>query len=118
MLTVFWKGKAISENRRHVIRNGKISASREYEKFIDGLAWTIRAEAKGQRYKRLDIAIDSKVNAWVDHQNLCKPICDAVQRSGLIENDKMIGNIWMQEAKRHKKGELDEIWLYFTRMEN
>ena len=118
MLAVFWKGKAISENRRHVIRSGKICASREYEKFIDSLAWTIRAETKGQRYKRLDLTINSKISAWVDHQNLCKPICDAVQRSKLIENDKKIGNIWIQEAQRHKKGELDEIRLYFTQLEN
>ena len=118
MLAVFWKGKVITENRRLVIRNGKICPSREYENFIDGLAWTIRAETKGHRYKRLSITINSKINAWVDHQNLCKPICDAVQRSRLIENDRKIANIWMQEAQRHKKGELDEISLYFTQMEN
>lgn len=118
MLAILWKGKAISVNRWHVLRNERISASQEYEKFIDSLAWTIRAEIKSQRCRRLSITIDSKLNPWFDHQNLLKPICDAVQRSGLLADDKKIKNIWMQEPQRHKRGEPDEIWLYFTQLEN
>jgi len=118
MLIVFWKGKAISVNKWHVVRNGKISPSREYEKFIDDLAWTIRAETKLRRYSKLNLNIDSKLKPNFDHQNLLKPICDAIQRSELLADDNNIKSIWMQEPQRHKKGELDEIWLYFTQLEN
>ena len=109
MITVTWTGKAISVNKWHVVRRGRISPSREYEEFIDSLAWAIRAEMAGNQWKALDLTMSCELGPLADDQNLLKPVCDAIERSGLLENDRDIKRKVIEPATRHKRGQPDTI---------
>ena len=119
MITVTWTGKAVSVNKWHVVRRGRIAASREYEEFIDSLAWAIVAEAPkgpdwtvGPGWKALNLTMECRVGPLMDDQNLLKPVCDAIERSGLLENDRDIKRKVIEPATRHKRGQPDTITMY------
>lgn len=103
-----WTGKAVNVNKWHVVRKGRIYPSREYEEFIDSLSWTFKAGCQ-EKFSKMGIKIKSKIGKTADHQNLLKPICDALERAGIIDNDRSIGKILLLEPTRHKRGQPDEI---------
>ena len=110
-LTVTWTGKAVSVNRWHVVRKGRIAASREYETFIDSLAWTIKGAAISTRWAALDLTMQCDVGPLMDDHNLLKPVCDAIERSGLLGDDREIKDRHLLPATRHKRGHPDTIRL-------
>lgn len=115
MITIRWQGKAVSVNRWHVIRGKRIYASKEYEGFINGLSMQIRAEGGTRQLRGISsLLICACLWKMRDKQNLLKPICDALERSGLIKNDRDIEHIHMLPAEEHKRDELDEIHLFIT----
>ena len=94
MVILQWTGRAVSVNKWHVVRGGRISPSREYEKFIDALAWSFRSQCR-DRFERIDIEIVVELRSRrSDKQNYLKPICDALVRAGIVEDDNaQIGRI-------------------------
>lgn len=90
--TATWEGEAVSKNENQ--RRGKVSGAvgrARYQCFIDGVAWTLRAAAgrdfepfAGPVAVRLEIACSSRM----DHHNLVDPLMDALQRSGVLSNDR------------------------------
>jgi len=109
MITIKWTGKAVSVNKWHMVRAGRIFASPEYEKFIDSIAFTIKATAGNTKYDKISLIIHVNINNRMDHHNLIKPICDGIQRSGIIDDDKNIGYVSLLPAERHSQVKLDEI---------
>ncbi len=109
-MTVTWTGKAVSVNKWHVVRRGRIAASREYETFITSLAWAIKA-AIPEQWAALDLTMQCDVGPLMDDHNLLKPVCDAVERSGLLANDREIKHRHLMPATRHKRGQPDTIRL-------
>ncbi len=113
MISVTWTGKAVSVNKWHVVRQGRIYPSREYEEFIDSLSWAIVA-AWGRPWVPwdvLDLTMQCDIGPLVDDQNLLKPVCDAVERSGLLQNDRDIKRKIINLATRHKRGQPDTITM-------
>ncbi len=124
MISVRWQGFIVSENRRHAMRikvghagesRAVISPQREYQAFVANLATTIMAEGRRQggvrRYSSLSLLVQCSIGPKVDGQNLLKPICDAVQRSRLLTNDRNIRHRSMLPDERHAEGKVDTIWL-------
>lgn len=128
MIGVFWRGYVESENERHAMRwitrtsnDGTrvtapvIAPKREYQAFVRNLATTIMAEARRQvgvkKYQSLSLVVLCTIGQQLDGQNLLKPICDAVQRSGVLANDRNIRHRTMLPDERHGSGEPDTIWL-------
>ena len=94
-----WSGKLVSENRRHVIRNGRIYAGREYEAFVRSLAWTIRSstqQATPLAHPKVELIVRTKRR--IDKQNILKPVCDAIERAGLVDNDRNLGTIVISDG--------------------
>lgn len=100
--TATWEGTAVSKNENQ--KRGKVSGAvgrARYQCFIDGVAWTLRAAALAQGSPvftgpvsvRLEICCPSRM----DHHNLVDPLMDALQRSGVLENDR---KAWHVEAVR------------------
>ena len=115
MIVVKWTGKAVSENRRLVPGKTRLQATQQYEGFINSLGWQIRADSPWiAGIKKINLLIHVTIWKMRDKQNLLKPICDAVQRSGLIENDRDIETIHIMPAEYHKRDELDHIWLFIS----
>ena len=112
---VNWAGKAISVNEWHGKGPTRIYAQSKYKEFIDSLAWTIKAQLPGIQYSKVDMIVELCLGAQADHHNFLKPILDAVQKAGVVENDIDIETIILQAPKRHRRGEADEIILRFSR---
>lgn len=127
LLRVSWTGKVVSVNKRTgarvfvpkgfnknmpvgaVLKRRAVRAmvyqSDAYKKFKESIAAVIPPV-------KIDGYVDLKITAslWkvADTDNIIKPVQDALQLSGVIENDKFIRDILIKR-KYHKKGEEDEI---------
>ena len=79
--------------------------SEAYKKFKESIAKVI-PPAKIDGYVDMKIV----VSLWkiADTDNIIKPVQDALQLAGAIENDKFIRDILIKR-KYHKRGEPDEI---------
>ena len=134
MITIVWRGYVESENERHAMRwvtrtakDGSrvtapvIAPKREYQAFVRNLATTIMAEARRQagirKYRSLSLVVQCSIGPLLDGQNLLKPICDAVERSGVLDNDRHLGHRLMLPDERHPKGETDTILLNLYELE-
>lgn len=116
MICAVWRGKAVSVNNWHVIRKGRIYASKEYEAFISSIAWAIKVECQ-QSLGHVNLLISSSLNRSFDHHNLSKPICDAIERAGVVENDRNIGIVTLWPPERHKRNEIDEIRIFIMKQD-
>lgn len=114
MIAIKWAGKACSKNDMHnITRQGAYYNTKVYNSFLEDLAWSIKVQTQGIAYKRVNLTIATKL-FQIEHQNLLDGICDAIQRSGIIANDKYIANIYMQEPERHSRGAPDEILILIS----
>ena len=112
MITILkWSGKAVTENRR---LDGRFHANANYKAFLEHMIWIFKVQAAGIRYNYPDILMCVSVNSRVDHHNLHKPILDAIERSGLVDNDKNVGWVRMAPPERHPQGQDDEITVILT----
>lgn len=116
MITILkWKGKVVSENRRLRPGNGRWYANADYKAFLEGMAWTFRGQIPaGRVYGRPDVIIVMSVGPRLDHHNMHKPILDAIERAGLVKNDRDIGWVKMAPPERHPQGQEDEITVILT----
>jgi Holliday junction resolvase RusA-like endonuclease len=108
----------VSVNRWHVVRRGRIHASREYETFVNSVSLAIRAAAAQagirEPWKKASLTVTCSLPALSDHHNLCKPLADAVERAGLIDDDRHITTVRMDDSGHHGRGKPDEIWLFLS----
>lgn len=87
-----WEGLAVSKNENQ--KRGKKSSAigrARYQCFIDSVAWTLRAAA-GRDFKTftgpVSVLLEISCPPLMDHFNLVDPLMDALQRSGVVENDR------------------------------
>lgn len=98
-----WVGDAVPINRRHGIgymnRGGKkvpfIRNETGYTKFIEDMAWTWKNQIEGRRFNGpvlVEIILKRRIKRGrhVDVDAYTKQIMDALEKSGLIENDDQI----------------------------
>ena len=102
-VVVDWNGHAVGENRRlcYSRRTGRAFLNPKYVAFRDDLAWTIKAAAMGRvdHAPRVQILMDAP---RLDVDALVKAILDAVQVSGVVENDRAVV---AQSSERARRGE-------------
>ncbi len=97
--TYVWTGKAQSVNRWHgarAIKKGNkyiamIYETQEYKKFKDSLSSVFMGMEKLSGY--VDLQVTMVLSSRADTGNIDKPIGDALQLAGVIENDRFIRNI-------------------------
>jgi len=114
MVAVKWTGRTVSVNKCHEVRAGMIYASIAYKDFINSIAWAIKIASGCKIFKKVSLRIHVKLSNRKDHHNIIKPICDAIERSGLINNDKNIKYIKLMPAERHNGNESYEIFLMIS----
>ncbi len=102
MLHLRWKGRAVSENKRHALqyrrpkgshgeaRRVYIGAGQEYSAFKIGMAYLFRSQAQGRMMTRpaARIQIGLARGSQIDKLNLLKAIADAIQLAGVVANDR------------------------------
>ena len=116
-----WQGRAVSVNnwtRTRVIKQGGMSVAMVYKttvykKFVKSLADAmISAGIKtvpSDSY--IDITIGCCMWKMRDSDSSVKPICDAIQDSGIIKNDRQIRDIIIHRHY-HKRDEPDIIMVW------
>ena len=126
MIVIRWTGHVVTDNERHALRwvwkNGvKVqvqSPKREYQQFVEDLSMLVMAEARRHGYINLpsvSLRMQCHLGPQHDDQNLLKPVCDAIERGGVVANDRDIGYKVIVPATRHAKGKLDEILLLLSK---
>jgi len=113
MNIVAWTGKAVPDNRRLIVGHGRFVANKAYQDFKEGLAWEVKAQCK-TKFRRVNLMISVELaNKRIDKQNLLKPICDAVELSGIIKNDREIDTIMLMPIV-HARDKQDHIYLFIN----
>ena len=109
-----WEGRAVGENRRLETARGRFYASANYKAFMDSMVWTFKAQGGKVLFTYPDVLIHASVGPLVDDHNLFKPILDAIERAGLVDNDRNIRWKRMAPPDRHPRGQDDEITVILT----
>jgi len=97
--TFIWTGKVQSVNRWHSARTIKkgnkyiamIYETPAYKKFKDSLSFAFKDMEK--LYGYMDLQVTMVLSSRADTGNIDKPIGDALELAGVIENDRFIRNI-------------------------
>jgi Holliday junction resolvase RusA-like endonuclease len=90
VISVVYCGPVVGVNRQkgYSRKLGRAYPNPAYQAFIDALAWMIKAAAKRQTFDGLvEVHGHLILPRGMDHDALTKPICDAIERSGVITND-------------------------------
>lgn len=115
-MVVFWHGKAITDNRRLIKGKGRWVSNPEYKAFKEALAWECK-----MRYKHFNGPVSVRmvvtVGKRMDAHNLEKPIFDALETAGIVDNDKQILYHSMRAVVK-KKDEDDRITIVVTEVKN
>jgi hypothetical protein len=117
--TATWTGQAVGINRWHKPfmhgDHASIRASKEYKNFVKSL---------GEAFKKLDhqeedfdLDIILTIHYMRDSDSLIKPICDALEKSGVCFDDNQIKNIEITRWS-HLDGEPDQIRVILNHGEN
>jgi Holliday junction resolvase RusA-like endonuclease len=118
MIIVEWEGKAVGINQRE----GRTKAGRKYNKkeyidFKNSLAWSlIAANRTVIKYGKGKVGVIIRIYGPYDWDNLLKPISDAIEQAGIVDNDKWIKRANITIEDREKKG-IDKIRIAIYQME-
>jgi len=103
------------KKRKHFSR---IYVSPAYTRFIEELAMSfMRGAREAQWPMGYEGYVDLEITAWLwrmkDSDGIEKPLCDSLERSGIIANDRQIRHKWLWRHY-HRKNELDMIKIYLV----
>jgi Holliday junction resolvase RusA-like endonuclease len=111
---VVYRGPVVGENRRlcYSRRMGRAYPNAAYQAFVKALAWEITFAMPCLRlHGEVEVRAELTLPRGMDHDALTKPICDAIQRSGLIANDHQIRASTMERVGVCAKGETPQVRL-------
>jgi Holliday junction resolvase RusA-like endonuclease len=87
-----WTGQAVSSNRRLRSGRARLYADPDYAAFKRSLSFTFAAARikQGWQCTREDVAVE--IRAWLparmDGEAIQKPVLDALELAGVVENDR------------------------------
>lgn len=118
---VYWYGKAIPVNAMHGIgyrymgrrKVPFIRVTDEYKQFVEDLAICFLAHEKlGNDI--VEVRILAQLNSRKDMDGIIKPTFDAIQRAGIIDNDRQIRGL-AYDCRDCKRGEPEIIGIEVRR---
>ena len=112
MLIIRWQGKAVNKNRRYLIASGRFVKTKAYKAWLESIGWAIKEQTTKQYQTLHSVMISATLDPAADHHNLVDVVLDALETCGLIINDRNAGVVMSLPCTRHKRGEMDEIWLF------
>jgi crossover junction endodeoxyribonuclease RusA len=72
----------------------------EYAAWRDHTAWFLKSLRLGCLEGPVRVDIDLPANKRRDIDNSIKPILDCIQSAGLVQNDRQVRALWVQETDR------------------
>ena len=117
MIIASWTGKAVSENDRLLPGKGRWRANPAYKAFKESVAWVLRIEQKDTPpiTGRVCVRLFLELNPDMDATNIIKPVLDAIQLAGAINNDKQIRTFGLYREDQ-AAGEEDLIGIIVQEM--
>ena len=109
-MVCFWTGYAVSENRRLAPGRGRWHTSPEYRAFKESLVLAVMPHVEvftGPVYVRLVL----QLRARLDMQNILKPVLDALELAGVLQNDRQVRHLVMRRETMPKGG---ADWIAIT----
>lgn len=105
-MIAFWHGKAISENRRLIPGTRRFQVDKHYQAFKESVAWACKPHL--ERFKgSVSVRLFMELNPRMDAQNIIKPVLDALELAGVIDNDKQVRRFsFYREDRTAKKEDL------------
>lgn len=120
MIALAWSGKAVSKNRMHRPAHGRLIHTDEYKSFLESLAFTWIAAKPAINeplpLKNFSLIVKVSIGSRLDPQNLIDPICDSLERAGIVQNDRALGSLYMPNCVRHAHGMDDQIIVIVDRL--
>lgn len=112
MLVAHWKGKAVSENNRLLWTKSRNVPNPKYTAFKNSVAMCLRAvQLDKPPIKRPAVRLFIHLNPRMDASNIIKPVFDAIQLAGVVQDDLHICDGSFHREDR-KKGNDDQISIY------
>ena len=107
-MTITWIGKAVSENIRLETGYKRWHMTAKYRTFLTSMIWTLKLAwgRKEQLKNPVRLKISTWLNPRMDMLNVDKACADAVEKAGIIANDRQIWDFRMDRAKRNGKEDI------------
>jgi Holliday junction resolvase RusA-like endonuclease len=114
MYTAKWTGKAVSANRRLAPgRGGRLYRTAEYTAFLKSLAVTFQAEASRQRWVTTKVPVAVEIRVWLparmDGEAVQKPVLDALQLAGVVENDRQCRDVRVRHMGTEQESRIEIV---------
>ncbi len=109
-----WTGKAIGGNRRLIpTKHGRWASSNEYKKFKENLIAHFKLH-----FEQIPGDVCVHLRFWIhprsDSDNFIKPVFDALEGAGIVENDNLI-KFYTVRVTRRKQKDPDKILVIVLR---
>ena len=98
----FWHGRAVSENRRLAPGEGRYRANKAYKAFKESVAWACKLHLEHCEGP-VSVRLFMDLNPRMDAQNVIKPVLDALELAGIINNDKQVRSFSFYREDRAAK---------------
>lgn len=102
-----WTGRACGVNNRYCNRSYNLTP--QYRKFVADLAIACRLQNPGAYFDgELALTVEMVIDGRRDSDSLLKPLFDAIQKSGVIGDDRQIKS-YAVSVREKARGAMDEI---------
>ena len=103
-MIAFWTGRAVSENQRLSPGKGRLIPNKGYKSFKESVAWVLKSHV--EHFKGpVSVRLFMELNPRMDAQNVIKPVLDALELAGVIDNDKQVRTFSFYREDRGAKEE-------------
>ena len=114
-IVVTWKGRLVGVNdwKMPCRAGGKVwmTLTPKYRAFMDEITAAMLQSRCGRIEGEFDVELRMVIGPLADHTNYQKSILDGIEHSGLIENDRLAGDVFLPRPERHKRGLPDELTI-------
>lgn len=107
-----WSGKVVGINRRSMIAKNqrRIMTRPEYQQFVNSIAWRIVLQlAPDPPRLHGDVHVDYTFTSQHDCDAVEKPLLDALELSGVIENDRQVYSVHHRRPWKENRKADDEL---------
>jgi Holliday junction resolvase RusA-like endonuclease len=125
-MALLYEGDACSINKRYAVgykgsgphRKAFLRSTKEYKAFCDDLIFTFTHQAKGNSFGSEPVHVGivlkrrKKRGRYVDIDAYVKPIIDALEHAGIIENDRQVVSLTVDATTEPVDKEYEEIVVF------
>ena len=101
-ITVRWEGTPVSANRRLAPGRGRLHASTAYLCFKMAMAARLLECGRKVGAAPVEVDLELTIPPQMDVDAIIKPCLDAIQESGIIDNDRQVKSVTARKVSTRK----------------